>query len=85
MAVEIKFEANQQYQLDAIDSVVDIFAGQEAEGSVYFDGTQGVNAGATFFGISSDQACYLFDPATWREEPITPDMVIARVKEVCAY
>ncbi len=29
MAVEIKFEANQQYQLDAINSVVDIFAGQE--------------------------------------------------------
>lgn len=29
MAVEIKFEANQQYQLDAISSVVDLFAGQE--------------------------------------------------------
>ena len=29
MAVEIKFEANQQYQLDAINSVVDLFAGQE--------------------------------------------------------
>src|SRR5947207_3259203 len=30
MAVEIKFEANQQYQLDAIASVVDLFAGQES-------------------------------------------------------
>lgn len=29
MTVRIKFEANQQYQLDAINSVVDIFAGQE--------------------------------------------------------
>lgn len=29
MPIEIKFEANQQYQLDAINSVVDIFAGQE--------------------------------------------------------
>jgi len=29
MTVEIKFEANQQFQLDAINSVVDIFAGQE--------------------------------------------------------
>ena len=29
MAVEIKFEANQQFQLDAINSVVDLFAGQE--------------------------------------------------------
>jgi type III restriction enzyme len=29
MAVEIKFEANQQYQLDAIASVVELFAGQE--------------------------------------------------------
>lgn len=29
MAVEIKFDANQQYQLDAISSVVDLFAGQE--------------------------------------------------------
>jgi type III restriction enzyme len=32
MAVEIKFEANQQFQLDAIDSVVEIFAGQEGAG-----------------------------------------------------
>lgn len=30
MAVDIKFEANQQYQRDAIDSVVDLFAGQES-------------------------------------------------------
>ncbi len=30
MPVEIKFEANQQYQLDAINSVVDLFVGQEA-------------------------------------------------------
>ena len=30
MAVEIKFDANQQFQRDAIDSVVDLFAGQEA-------------------------------------------------------
>jgi type III restriction enzyme len=30
MAVEIKFDANQQYQRDAINSVVDLFAGQEA-------------------------------------------------------
>ena len=30
MAVEIKFDANQQFQRDAIDSVVELFAGQEA-------------------------------------------------------
>ena len=30
MAVEIKFDANQQFQLDAIHSVVELFAGQEA-------------------------------------------------------
>ena len=30
MAVEIRFDANQQYQRDAIDSVVELFAGQEA-------------------------------------------------------
>lgn len=30
MSVEIKFDANQQYQLDAINSVVDLFIGQEA-------------------------------------------------------
>ena len=30
MAIEIKFDANQQYQRDAIDSVVELFAGQEA-------------------------------------------------------
>jgi type III restriction enzyme len=29
MAVEIKFDANQQYQRDAIDGVVELFAGQE--------------------------------------------------------
>jgi type III restriction enzyme len=29
MAVEIKFDANQQYQRDAIDSVVELFAGQD--------------------------------------------------------
>ena len=29
MSVEIKFDANQQYQLDAINAVVDIFDGQE--------------------------------------------------------
>ncbi len=29
MAVEIKFDANQQYQRDAIDSVVELFAGEE--------------------------------------------------------
>lgn len=29
MSVEIKFDANQQYQLDAINSVVDLFVGQE--------------------------------------------------------
>lgn len=30
MAVEIKFDANQEYQLEAINSVVELFAGQEA-------------------------------------------------------
>jgi type III restriction enzyme len=30
MAVEIRFDANQQYQRDAIDAVVELFAGQEA-------------------------------------------------------
>jgi type III restriction enzyme len=30
MAVDIKFDANQEYQLDAINSVVELFAGQEA-------------------------------------------------------
>jgi type III restriction enzyme len=30
MAVEIRFDANQQYQRDAIDSIVELFAGQEA-------------------------------------------------------
>lgn len=30
MAVDIKFDANQQFQRDAINSVVDIFAGQES-------------------------------------------------------
>lgn len=30
MAINIKFDANQQYQRDAIDSVIDLFAGQEA-------------------------------------------------------
>jgi type III restriction enzyme len=30
MSVDIKFDANQPYQRDAIDSVVDLFAGQEA-------------------------------------------------------
>ena len=30
MAVEIKFDANQQFQRDAIDSVVELFAGQDA-------------------------------------------------------
>lgn len=29
MAVEIRFDANQQYQRDAIDSVIELFAGQE--------------------------------------------------------
>lgn len=29
MTIEIKFEANQQYQLEAVDSVVDLLAGQE--------------------------------------------------------
>ncbi|WP_249019489.1 DEAD/DEAH box helicase family protein [Conexibacter sp. S30A1] len=32
MAVELKFDANQQYQRDAIDSVVELFAGQQAAG-----------------------------------------------------
>lgn len=30
MAVDIKFDAHQQYQRDAIDSVVALFAGQDA-------------------------------------------------------
>ena len=29
MAVAIRFDANQAYQRDAIDSVVELFAGQE--------------------------------------------------------
>lgn len=43
MAVEIKFEANQQYQLDAINSVVDIFAGQEGL-SQHFTTTADLNS-----------------------------------------
>src|SRR3954453_23103939 len=30
MPVAIKFDANQQYQRDAIDSIVELFAGQDA-------------------------------------------------------
>lgn len=30
MAIDIKFDANQQYQRDAIDSVIELFAGQES-------------------------------------------------------
>jgi len=33
MTIKIKFEANQKYQRDAIDSVVGLFAGQESDGS----------------------------------------------------
>ena len=33
MAIEIKFDANQQYQRDAIDAVVELFSGQEVSGS----------------------------------------------------
>ncbi len=44
MTVAIQFEANQQYQLDAINSIVDVFAGQErwAQGltvTTSFDGS----------------------------------------------
>ncbi|MGY1592262.1 DEAD/DEAH box helicase family protein [Geodermatophilus sp. SYSU D00708] len=50
MAVEIKFEANQQYQLDAINSVVDIFAGQEGLSQGFTTTTDfgGSNGGALF-------------------------------------
>lgn len=51
MAVEIKFEANQQYQLDVINSVVDIFAGQEGL-------SQGFTTTTDFTGSGGDT---LFD------------------------
>jgi type III restriction enzyme len=40
MTIDLKFDANQQYQLDAIESVVELFAGQEAtESEATFPGT----------------------------------------------
>lgn len=50
MAVEIKFEANQQYQLDAINSIVDIFAGQESlsQGFTTTTDINGTGVGALF-------------------------------------
>jgi type III restriction enzyme len=51
MAIEIKFEANEQYQLDAINSVVGVFSGQEGL-------SQGFTT-STDFGEDAAQA--LFD------------------------
>lgn len=50
MAIEIKFEANEQYQLDAINSVVDIFAGQEglSQGFTTSSDLDGAGGGALF-------------------------------------
>lgn len=50
MTVEIKFEANQQYQLDAVNAVVDIFAGQEglAQGLATSSDLQGGGGNALF-------------------------------------
>ena len=61
MAVEIRFDANQQYQLDAIASVVDLFAGQEGLGQgLATSGPTAVAAGGLFdqvvFGNSLDIA-----------------------------
>lgn len=51
MAIEIKFDSNQHYQLDAINSVIDLFAGQEGL-------SQGFATSTDFDGLA-DQA--LFD------------------------
>ncbi|KLN34190.1 hypothetical protein FB00_13510 [Cellulosimicrobium funkei] len=61
MAVEIRFDANQQYQLDAIASVVDLFAGQEGLGQgLATSGPKAVAGGGLFdqvvFGNSLDIA-----------------------------
>lgn len=50
MAVQIKFEANQQYQLDAVNSVVDIFVGQEelSQGFTTTTDLSGVGGDALF-------------------------------------
>ena len=46
MAIEFKFEANLQYQLDSINSVVDIFAGQEGLPQGFTTTTEFGGAGA---------------------------------------
>ena len=50
MPIEIKFEANQQYQLDAINGVLDLFAGQEGLPQGFTTSTDlgGVGSGALF-------------------------------------
>lgn len=56
MAIKIRFESNQQYQRDAIDSVVKLFAGQEADRSAVIlsgESDAGALPGATPGGGSS--------------------------------
>jgi len=49
MAVVVKFEANQQYQLDAINSVVDLFAGQEGLSHGFMTTTGSGDSGDALF------------------------------------
>jgi len=44
----------------------------------------GLSAGAEFFGITWDQAHWLFIPSEYTAEVVTPQMVAARVKMILA-
>ena len=80
MAVEIKFDANQGFQRDAIDSVVEVFAGQD-----------GIEQGLTLAGFDDENKFESFqelvfgntldlDPETVRQEPTAGSGTPSRVR-----
>lgn len=64
MAVEIKFDANQQFQRDAIDVVVDLFSGQEVAEQGFVSGAMGAEGTFEDFQELVFGNTLALDPAT---------------------
>lgn len=76
--MQFKFDANQQYQLDAIDAVVSLFKGQE-EKSGFFENSY--SSKSTIFGLSAFQNVLgLQNELNLREETLQENLSLVQKK-----
>lgn len=54
-------------------------------GNVKYRGKENIEAAEDFFGISYEEAQWLFDPASYGEEHISPTRVIKHIEDVIAH